>query len=347
MFGFVRDSLWPPPAEAAPGLGPPPGAAGGGAAPFPSAALDAVLAYGVDTAFKYGLDTSFGAVQTMCAVLGLVGGATVMGVARRAWLPNRIPVVHMYNRLRREGGPLLWPHLRLRFGESPYSKLTRDRAVILQGRPQEGKTTLLRTSIPWYRRWNVWPLSNLFLWRGIYFNGAHATGTSFERWLVQQLFGSVPQGGSELHGALTEYRHRQWFRILMEKMRLPFMNPRPVLLIVDQFEQLMVAHPSQALPWADMLTQHHVRDNLARVIFVVSSDAGVQSLKWYTYFGQRYNTVVMDPHSSQDLWKLSMIDRELLSRCQTTSDSTSSSSGRSRRGGSRPIAVTSWPSSSS
>eukprot|EP00928_Gymnodinium_smaydae_P065031 TRINITY_DN4822_c0_g1_i1.p1 TRINITY_DN4822_c0_g1~~TRINITY_DN4822_c0_g1_i1.p1 ORF type:complete len:304 (-),score=24.25 TRINITY_DN4822_c0_g1_i1:160-1071(-) len=245
--------------------------------PHSATPLQLVLGYGFQTAWKYGLDTSFGFIQTVAAILSVAG----VGAAARILLgPSVRPVEPLYNRLRMEGGALAWPHLRVQFAASPYKKLTMERAVILQGRTQEGKTTLLRTSIPWYRRWNIWPMK-WWCWHGMYLNGAEAgRSETFDQWLTFQMFGRTTAAGSELKQSFWEYRRSQWLRLFMEKLRVPVLEllPKPMFVIVDQFEELLRIHPDQALPWALAITQQHTRNNVARVIFVVNSENGTKSL---------------------------------------------------------------------
>eukprot|EP00439_Symbiodinium_sp_Y106_P028190 s5416_g3.t1 len=132
----------------------------------------------LDTAVKYGLDTSFGFIQTVCAIIGTV---TVTSAAKRAMYPQARPVEPLFNRLRMEGGPLPPTSQHVWFSTDPYKLLRHNRKpscrseaiVVLQGESQSGKTMLLRTAIPWSRRWTIWPLSWI-CWRGLYMNGGEA-----------------------------------------------------------------------------------------------------------------------------------------------------------------------------
>ena len=137
---------------------------------------------------------------------------------------------------------------------------------------------LLRTSIPWIHRWNIFGMKWL-CWQGIYLNGLEATrDQTFDRWLTNQLFGLSAAAGSEIRRNLYEWRQSQWFRLYMEIIRMPILRPRPVYIFVDRFEELMKCYPEEAIPWADMVTNYHTRNNLARVIFVVNSEVAAQSL---------------------------------------------------------------------
>ena len=69
----------------------------------------------------------------------------------------------------------------VKFTTKPHQELTEDRALILQGRNQEGKTTLLRETIPRHRRWGP------------------------------QMFGMTTTGGSEIDCNLQAYKNKQWF----------------------------------------------------------------------------------------------------------------------------------------
>ena len=75
-------------------------------------------------------------------------------------------------------------------------------------------------------------------------------------------------------------------------------QPKPAIVIVDQYEELLKRCPVQALDWANTLTNQHTRDNLARVIFVVNSQAGAQTLLNLNQ-GTRFNKVVLEPVSGK------------------------------------------------
>ena len=59
---------------------------------------------------------------------------------------NVRPVVRLYDR----AGPLVGA--RVKMSADPYFALHQGKALILQGRNREGKTTLLSTALPWYHR---------------------------------------------------------------------------------------------------------------------------------------------------------------------------------------------------
>ncbi|CAE8651897.1 unnamed protein product [Polarella glacialis] len=273
-----------------------------------------VIQTGTDYALEYSVQTGLNFVQAGCAVFGLGG----LGfVARRAAFPIARPVEPLYRRLHAEGGPHLRWHERVSFGVNPYAELSRKTAVILQGRTQEGKTTLLRTSIPWIHRWNIFGMRWL-CWKGIYLNGAEGCrNSSFESWVTTQMFGITTAAGSEIKRSLWEFRHAQWFRLTMETLRMPVFLPRPLFIIVDQFEELMKRYPEQAIPWADAVASYHTRNNLARVIFVVNSEAGANSLLNLDWKGSRFTKVVLKPVTALEQLKgCSSIDRDLFAQCE-------------------------------
>jgi len=263
---------------------------------------------------EYSIQTGLSFVQTACAVVG-IGGAGLL--AKNALLPKGRSVEPLYRRLHGEGGPHLWMHQRVPFRVSPYAALSRRKAVILQGRTQEGKTTLLRTSVPWYSRWNVFGMKWL-CWHGIYLNGVESSrNESFERWVTSQMFGITTASGSEVKRSLWEWRQSHWFRLKMEILRMPsFLLPRPVYIVVDQFEELLKRFPEQALPWADAITNYHTRNNLARVIFVVNSEPGAHSLLNMDGLRSRFTTVVLTPSTVDQLHGITAIDPEVYVECR-------------------------------
>ena len=187
----------------------------------------------------------------------------------------------------------------------PYAALNEDRALILQGRNKDGKTTLLRTSLPWWHRFG--PLAHY----GLYLNGEAGTGVeSFAQWQTTQLSGLTTTAGGELQMMLRQYRESQWLRSRLQLLKLP-VAPKPAIVLVDQFEELLKRYPSQALDWANFLTNQHVRFGLARVIFVVNSDKGTRTLLNLNQ-GDRFDVLVMPPADSKHATGL---DEELYRKC--------------------------------
>ncbi len=80
---------------------------------------------------------------------------------------------------------------------------------------------------------------------------------------------------------------------------------------MDQFEELLKRYPSQALDWANFLTNQHVRFGLARVIFVVNSDKGTRTLLNLNQ-GDRFDVLVMPPADGKHATGL---DEELYRKC--------------------------------
>ena len=187
----------------------------------------------------------------------------------------------------------------------PYAALKRDKALILQGRNKDGKTTLLRTSLPWWHRFG--PLAHY----GLYLNGEQSRGvSSFAEWQTTQLFGRTTTSGSEMAMSFYQYRERQWLRSFLQLLQLP-VAPKPAIVIVDQFEELLKQYPQQALDWANVLTNQHVRFGLARVIFVVNSDKGTRTLLNLNQ-GDRFDVLVMTPADGKHVTGL---DEELYQKC--------------------------------
>ena len=151
------------------------------------------------------------AVRTGAAVLGIVVSVGAAAVVKRTIYLWAKPVERLHPRLRAAGGSI--DGLKVTFGLNPYDHLTTKRAVILLGRNQEGKTTLLRTAVPWYRRWK---LGGFY---GVYLNGAEGRGVdSFKEWQATQMFGMTTTAGSEIKRTLVEHREGQWFRRFLEAM---------------------------------------------------------------------------------------------------------------------------------
>ena len=80
---------------------------------------------------------------------------------------------------------------------------------------------------------------------------------------------------------------------------------------MDQFEELLRRYPSQALDWANFLTNQHVRFGLARVIFVVNSEKGTRTLLNLNQ-GDRFDVLVMHPADGKHVTGL---DEELYEKC--------------------------------
>ena len=122
------------------------------------------------------------------SLLGRLGMGLAAAAVRQSH--NVRPVVRLYDRLLEEAGPLVRP--RVKMSTDPYRALHQTKALILQGRNKEGKTTLLCTALPWYHRRGPWA------YYGLYFNGGHGNAVSnFEKWHTVQLFGNLNMGGSE------------------------------------------------------------------------------------------------------------------------------------------------------
>jgi hypothetical protein len=187
---------------------------------------------------------------------------------------------------------------------NPYAAL-QDRALILQGRNKDGKTTLLRTSLPWWR--SVGPWAHY----GIYLNGEAGRGVdSFEKWQTTQMYGMTTTAGSEINMSLDQYRESQWLRTYLQLLKFP-VAPKPAIVLVDQFEDLLKRYPAQALDWANVLTNQHVRFGLAQVVFVVNSDACTRTLLNLNQ-GDRFDVLIMHPASG----KVPHLDEELYEQCR-------------------------------
>ena len=248
------------------------------------------------------LDRTAIAVQLIKLVCGLLGLLAVPEIIKNFLYPAASPVQNLHWRLKQAGRKRSAPIIM--FNLKPYQQLTEDRALILQGRNQEGKTTLLRESIPWYRRFG--PLA----FDGTYLNGAEGRGVdSFKEWQTTQMFGLAMTAGSEIKYTLVQYRNKQWIRGVLEGVGLPI-APKPAIVLVDQFEELLKRYPVQALDWANTLTNQHTRDGLARVIFVCNSDAGSKTLLNLNQ-GTRFDRMIMEQASGEGVLGL---DKELFKK---------------------------------
>ena len=239
----------------------------------------------------------------MASVLVIIKAPKILYPASR-------PVQNMNQQLQQACKEVCEPVVHLNL--NPYETLEGERALILQGRNQEGKTTLLRTSLPWWRR--VGPRA----YEGLYLNGSEGKGVNcFGDWQTTQMYGVTQAAGSEIKRVLSQYSESQLLRRLSTVLwlplgrlwRRPFGLKRPVV-IVDQFEELLKQYPAEALDWANTLTNLHTRSALARVIFVVNSHAGAQTLLNLNQ-GPRFTKVILEPPSGEG----ADVDMEIFDKC--------------------------------
>lgn len=199
----------------------------------------------------------------------------------------------------------------VKFPDNPYRAVNPAKAMILMGRNKEGKTTLLATAIPWYRR--LW----LFSYRGIYLSGAlHGAHSSLEKWEVLQMRGNLDRGVS-LHKALQDYRAGQWggLRTAAHNAGVPWVRPRVPFVVVDQFEELLKRWPKEGLEWASAVANFHVRGGLARVIFVLNSENAAQSLLSLNQ-GVRFERWKLEPLSAEAVKGVAGMDVDRFEACQ-------------------------------
>ena len=250
-------------------------------------------------------DASFG-LNVLMAGIAMAGAGGAATLVKSRLYPAARPVGNLHQRLLRTSAHLARPVVK--FDLNPYQLIHPRRALILQGRNQEGKTTLLRECIPWWRRFGP------FAYRGLYLNGAQGKGVeTFEKWLTTEMFGATTTRGCEIAFNLVQYSESQVFRSVLERVGLPI-APKPAIVVVDQFEELLKRFPVQALDWANTLTNQHTRDNLTRVIFVCNSDAGSQTLLNLNQ-GTRFDRVIMEQVSGQGVIGLIGLDKELFQNC--------------------------------
>ena len=94
------------------------------------------------------ISTGLGTALDIRSLLGGLGVGLAAAAVRQSH--NVRPVVRLYDRLLEEAGPLVGA--RVKMSTNPYRALHQEKALILQGRNNEGKTTLLCTALPWYHR---------------------------------------------------------------------------------------------------------------------------------------------------------------------------------------------------
>jgi hypothetical protein len=216
------------------------------------------------------------------------------------------PVKNLWLVLRKHKSQLRSPIVPYKF--NPFEVSTPAHVLVFQGPNNTGKTTLFATSIPWFRRFG--PLA----YTGIILNGnAGKTVDTFREWHTSQLFGQTTSGGSELEKCIQDYQQRQWLRSFLADLGLPI-EPKPAWIIVDQFEELLRKYPDQALGWADHLTDIQARDGLARVFFVVNSDAGARSILNLNR-GNRFDHYVLDLPTADAVTGIPDLDLERLTIC--------------------------------
>ena len=246
------------------------------------------------------ISADLGTADSLKSLLG-VGVLGLAAVAARQY-HNVRPVVRLYDRLLEEAGPLTGA--RVKMSTDPYRALRQEKALIMQGRNKEGKTTLLCTALPWYHRRGPWA------YYGLYFNGGHGNAVSnFKEWHTVQLFGNLNMGGSETQYALNTYKKKQHLRVWLHGWGLSI-APKPCYVIVDQYEELLKRFPEDALRWANSLTNTQVRECKARVIFVVNSHAGAQTLLNLNQ-GPRFTKLVLEPPSGEG----ADVDMEIFHKC--------------------------------
>lgn len=97
------------------------------------------------------------------------------------------------------------------------------------------------------------------------------------------------------------------------------LEPRPVYIVVDRSEELVMYCPEEAVGWADALIGLHAGSNLARVIFVVDFDAGAQAL-FNLLAKRRFHKVMFTPAAVEQLpvvrRKMGLLDSDLYAKCQ-------------------------------
>ena len=246
------------------------------------------------------ISTGLGTALDIRSLLGGLGVGLAAAAVRQSH--NVRPVVRLYDRLLEEAGPLVGA--RVKMSTNPYRALHQEKALILQGRNKEGKTTLLCTALPWYHRRGPWA------YYGLYFNGGHGNAVSnFKEWHTVQLFGNLNMGGSETQYVINTYREKQHLRMFLHGLGLPI-APKPCYVIVDQYEELLKRFPEDALRWANSLTNTQVREGKGRVIFVVNSHAGAQTLLNLNQ-GPRFTKVILEPPSGEG----ADVDMEIFDKC--------------------------------
>merc|ERR1740120_686958 len=98
-------------------------------------------------------------------------------------------------------------------------------------------------------------------------------------------------------------------------MRMPFLQPLPCFVIVDQFEELLRRYPHAVL-WASNLINQQIRNNIARLIFVVNTDSGAMSLLNLCWNTQRAERIMLLPLHADKLGPTSCIDRAIFTECR-------------------------------
>ena len=116
-------------------------------------------------------------------------------------------------------------------------------------------------------------------------------------------------GGSETQYAINTYREKQHLLVFLHGLGLPI-APKPCYVIVDQYEELLKRFPEDALRWANSLTNTQVREGKGRVIFVVNSHAGAQTLLNLNQ-GPRFTKLVLEPPSGEG----ADVDMEIFDKC--------------------------------
>jgi hypothetical protein len=108
--------------------------------------------------------------------------------------------------------------------------------------------------------------------------------------------GTLSYSGAEIPQALEAFKENQFVQAFLSKYYpciyhyFPFKRP---YIIVDQFEELIMKYPVEALAFANNLTVDQVRNSLAYVFFVVNSPNATKALLNLNR-GVRFDVVKID-----------------------------------------------------
>lgn len=154
----------------------------------------------------------------------------------------------------------------------PVFDLSSKEAVVLKADYQSGATTALCACIPWYRRL-PWPLPRF---RGFYFDGVSAAlYPTANAWFAAPLRLRSEEAETIFQTFVRREKGKQRVRRLLSSAfryeypadapwYLRWMTPKPILIVVDHCEQLLLHHGEGALTLIRNLAQCHVRARYAR-----------------------------------------------------------------------------------
>jgi len=174
------------------------------------------------------------------------------------------------------------------------------KSVALVGDNRSGKTiflshTVLNDMFPWWYRYFFPP-------RGVFLTGSQKAPT-IDAWLKNQI-GSTEKDDpwSAVAELLSQRRHEQRIRLFLHKLfkdKVPhLLKPQPVIIVVDQAEELLRAYRSEFLVGFYNLVKEGRDEDLFRLVLVINTENAVRALKLMN--GGNMFTIIQAPKVSRE-----------------------------------------------